>query len=352
MARARRSMPPETAHASGTTSPTAILSALPEVWRKPLACLGVAVLGLMLVSAREWGEMLHQWWNIDTYNHILLVPLIVIWLVWLKSGELERVAPRSLGWGMAIVAAGLALWLAGRVTDINLIAQAGAVGAVQGAIVAMLGARVAVLLALPLTYLAFLVPFGDEIIPQLQAITAQITIALTRWSGIPAVVDGIYIDTPVGLFIVAEACSGVKFLVAMVTLAVLVCFTRFRSWSRRAAFMAASIIIPVLANGVRAWGTVYIAQFAGVEFAAGFDHIFYGWIFFALVVGMVLAGAWRFFESEPEDYGFTARDLKGAGALAAIEGKGESPLVILAGIAALGMAAAIGAGLLAPAGLG
>ncbi|MEL6531209.1 MAG: archaeosortase/exosortase family protein, partial [Pseudomonadota bacterium] len=111
------------------------------------------------------------------------------------------------------------------------------------------------------------------------------------------------------LFIVAEACSGVKFLIAMVTLAILVCFTRFESWTKRAVFMSAAIVIPIIANGIRAWGTIYIAQSQGVEFAAGFDHIFYGWIFFAIVVALVLAGAWRFFEREPEEYGWSIDEV-------------------------------------------
>lgn len=348
-------MPPE------TTSPSAespswrevsALDALPEAWRKTVYVLLASMIVLIIPTAREWGEMVHQWWNIDTYNHILLVPLIAVWLVWLKSGELAKITPRPVSWGLAIVVAGLGLWLTGRVTGINLIAHAGAVGALQGAIITVLGLRASVLLALPIIYLAFLVPFGDEIIAPLQAITAKIAIALTLWSGIPAVIDGIYIDTPVGLFIVAEACSGVKFLVAMITLAVLVGFTRFQSWSRRAAFLVASIIVPILANGVRAWGTIYIAQFAGVEFAAGFDHIFYGWIFFAIVVIVVLAGAWRFFECEPEDYGYTVQELQGSSLIARFEGSEESPLVILAAIVACTLVAGIAAALLAPAALG
>lgn len=265
----------------------------------------LATLLLGLTMQREWGEMLHQWWNIDTYNHILLVPPIIAWLVVLKAKVLARIEPRPFLPGLILVAAGLGLWAIGRISEINLIAHAGAVGAVQAAIVTILGIRVSMLLGLPIGFATFLVPFGDEIIPQLQMITADIAVALTLWSGIPADIDGIYIDTPVGLFIVAEACSGVKFLIAMVTLAVLVCFTRFESWLRRALFMLAAIIVPIVANGVRAWGTIYIAQSEGVEFAAGFDHIFYGWIFFAVVVAIVLAGAWKFFEREPEDYGWS-----------------------------------------------
>jgi exosortase A len=278
-------------------------------WHTPLLALAIAVLAVLAVTAPSWGEMLHQWWNIDTYNHLLLVPFIIAWLVKLKAGELARIAPRPFLPGAALVASALSLWAAGRAFDINLVAHAGAVGAVQAAVVTVLGLRASLLLALPLAMGGFLVPFGDEIIPPLQLMTADITITLTHLSGVPASIDGIYINTPAGLFIVAEACSGVKFLIAMVTLGVLVAFTRFDSWRRRALFMAACITVPILANGVRAWATVYVAQFVGAEAAGGFDHIVYGWVFFAIIVAALLAGAWRWFERDPVDYGWRAETL-------------------------------------------
>ncbi len=343
-------MPPETSQRPSVSKwPDVMLfDRIAQAWRTPICVLAGAVVLLAAVTAREWGEMFHQWWNIDTYNHILLVPLIAGWLVWMKTDELAKLAPRPWSAGLVLVAAGLGLWLTGRVTGLNLLAHAGAVGAMQGAIVAVMGLRISVLLALPIAYLAFLVPFGDELIPQLQDITARIAIVLTLWSGIPAVIDGIHIDTPVGLFVVVEACSGVKFLIAMITLSVLVCFTRFTSWVRRAAFVAVSIAIPILANGVRAWGTIYIAQFAGVEFAAGFDHIFYGWIFFAIVVVVLLAGAWKFFEMEPEDYGYTPDDLTNFGWLTRSETSRETGLTMLFCIAALAFAMWIAAAILLP----
>jgi exosortase len=215
----------------------------------------------------------------------------------------------------------------------------------QAAVVSVLGLRAGLLLAAPLGFATFLVPFGDEIIPPLQMITADIAVALTHLSGVPARVEGIHIDTPAGLFIVAEACSGVKFLIAMVTLGVLVCCTRFASWRRRAVFMAACVIVPVLANGVRAWATIYVAQFVGAEQATGFDHIVYGWIFFALVVAALLGGAWRFFEREPEDFGWKADDLARAKWLARAEGGSLAPTGAALAVIALGAIAAL-AGLL------
>lgn len=316
-------------------------AAIPAVWRSAFTALGLGVLALVLLAAREWGEMVHQWWNIDTYNHLLLMPPIIAWLVMLKSGELGQITPRAFWPGLLVVIAALGLWGAGRVTGINLLAHAGAVGMVQGAVVAVIGLRASLLLALPLALGVFLVPFGDEIIPPLQLITADIAVALTHLSGVPAHVDGIHIDTPAGLFVVAEACSGVKFLIAMVTLGVLVCFTRFDSWQRRAAFMAACITVPILANGVRAWATIYVAQFIGAERATGFDHIIYGWVFFAIIVAALLGAGWRWFEREPEDYGWRAADLDRKrwisqaenGALA--PGRAALAIIALAAIAAL-----------------
>jgi exosortase A len=171
----------------------------------------------------------------------------------------------------------------------------------QAAALVVLGPKVTAGLVFPLCYMLFLVPFGGEFIPWLQAITARIAVALTQLSGVPATLTGVFIDTPVGRFEVAEACSGVKFLIAMIALGTLVAHMGFRSWKRRALFMAACVVVPVLANGVRAWGTIYIAQSLGVAFAAGFDHIVYGWIFFALVMAAVLGVAWRFFDRPIDD---------------------------------------------------
>lgn len=316
---------------------------LPAAWRAPLAALVAAAGALVLATIGAWSAMAHQWWNIDTYSHLLLVPLITAWLVALKEEELATLAPQPFLPGLAGVAAGLMLWRAGEGLGINLVAQVGAVGALQAATVTVLGLRTSLVLALPIGFAAFLVPFGDEIIPPLQAITAEIAIALTHASGVAARIDGIHIDTPAGLFVVAEACSGVKFLIAMVTLGVLVCATRFRRWTSRAAYMGACVVVPILANGVRAWATIYVAQYVGAEKATGFDHLVYGWVFFAIVIAVLLGAAWRFVEREPEDYGWPLAEVSAWGwvrrceALTLAPGSAALAIIALVGVAALSL---------------
>ena len=129
-------------------------------------------------------------------------------------------------------------------------------------------------------------------------------------SGVPAVLEGVFITTPVGYFEVAEACAGVKFLVAMVALGALVANLCFKSWGKRIAFMAACVVIPILANGLRAFGTIYIAHHGNVDFAASFDHVFYGWIFFGLVIALVIASGWPFFDKAADDVAVDANKLQ------------------------------------------
>lgn len=288
------------------------LGGIPAAWRMPLVRLALAWAVLMALAAAAWGEMAWQWWNASTYNHILLIPPILVWLVRQRWSDVSQLIPTTWWPGLILLLFGLTTWRVGAAFDINLISQFGAVLMLQSAVTVLLGPRVTVGVLFPLAYMLFLVPFGDEIIPALQGVTAKLTIELTHASGVPASIDGIYIDTPAGLFIVAEACSGVKFLVAMVALGALVAHTCFTSWRCRALFMMAAVVVPVLANGVRAWGTIYIAQSQGLEFAAGFDHIVYGWIFFAVVMAAVIGGAWRFFDRAPDDPLIDVAEIKAA----------------------------------------
>ncbi len=278
-----------------------LIERLPEQWRLPLARLSLAWLAIFALTLRDWAAMADQWWNVSTYNHILFVPFIVGWLVWVRRHELAKLAPSGWWPGLLLLAAALLLWLLGTLSGVNTASQLGTVVALQAAVLTLLGVRIAAALAFPLAYGLFLVPFGDELVPALQMITAELAIGLTHWSGIPATVDGVFIDTPVGLFEVAEACSGVKFLIAMTALGVLVAHSCFASWKRRVLFMTVALLVPILANGVRAWGTIYIAQSQGIEFAQGFDHVFYGWVFFGLVIVAVLGVSWRWFDRDPEE---------------------------------------------------
>ena len=290
-------MPPDT-----LTAPPSLNDAAPSSrWQHSIIVLGLGWTALILAFASDWLAMLGQWWNSSTYNHMLLVPAIIGWLIWQRRGAVSQLSPVPWGWGLLALAGAVLLWVLGAFAGFDLLRQSGAAAMLPASTLLLLGPRVFAALLFPFAYMAFLVPFGDELVPPLQTITAKLTIAMVHASAIPAAINGVFIDTPAGLFEVAEACSGVKFLIAMIALGVLVGNVCFVSWRRRLVFFALCVVVPILANGVRAWATIFAAQYVGVERAGGIDHLIYGWVFFAVVIAAVLGLSWRWFDRAIDD---------------------------------------------------
>jgi exosortase A len=274
-------------------------------WKAALTHLAIAWAIILALFWRDGADMAAIWWDSSTFNHCLIILPLLWWLVDQRKAALAQVTPKSWAPALLWLGAGAFGWLLGDAAGVGLARHAGVVMMLQGAVGVLLGPNVVRGLLFPLFYSFFLIPFGEEFVPALQTVTAKMCMALLDLTGIPAHIEGVFISTPTALFRVAEACSGVKFLIAMVALGALVANLCFKSWWRRAAFMAACVVIPIIANGLRAFGTIYIAHHGNVDFAASFDHVFYGWIFFGLVIALVLAVGWPFFDkaanAEPID---------------------------------------------------
>ncbi len=271
------------------TAPVAITPASPERiapagWPASLTALTMAALALRVGFARDVADMATIWWTDATFGHCLLVMPVIGWLVWLRWPDLRQLTPRPWAAALWVVVVGGLFWLLGSAASVAVARHLGLVVMLQGLVAALLGKAVARGLLFPLFYALFLVPIGDQLVPPMQVLTAHFCMALLGLQGIPAHLDGIFIAIPNGMFEVAEACSGVKFLIAMVAYGALVSNVFILSWPRRVAFMTAAIVVPIIANGVRAWGTIYVSHLTSQDFAASFDHIVYGWVFFAVVI--------------------------------------------------------------------
>jgi exosortase A len=287
-----------------------------EAWRTHLAALGAAWAAILLIFPRDAGDIASIWWNSSTFNHCLLVVPLIGWLVWQRRPELRQLVPAAWAPGLLLAAAGAGAWLLGEAGGLALARHTGLILMLQGAAIACLGKAVARGLAFPLFYALFLIPVGEEAEPFMQTLTAHMAMGLLALVHVPAHIEGVFIATPTGDFEVAEACSGVKFLVAMLAYGALAANVCFRSWPRRILFMLACVVVPALANGIRAWGTIYIAYRSGsTDFAEGLDHVIYGWFFFGAVMALIMACAWRFFDRKVTDPWFDPKDLQAPGTL-------------------------------------
>ncbi|MEA1084708.1 exosortase A [Sphingomonas sp. CD22] len=274
------------------------MTAIP--WRRHAIGLALATAAILLLFRNDVARLVSIWWTSTTFGHCLFIGPVIGWLVWQRRRELAALTPVAWWPGLALVAVGGAGWLMGDAGSVSFARQLGLIVMLQGAVVTLLGPQVARGLAFPLGYALFLVPFGEELEPLLQAVTVRMVMPLLDAFGVPASSNGVLIHAGRYWFEVAEACSGAKFVIAMLAFGVLVADVCFVSWRRRAWFLLAALVVPVLANGVRAFGTIYAAHLTSVEAATGFDHIVYGWLFFGLVMAAVLAIGWRWFDRAPD----------------------------------------------------
>ena len=272
-----------------------------SAWQRYGAAWALLVAAILALLHRDTVHLAWTWWNNSTFGHCLLIPPIIAWLVWQRKEGLAQMAPQPWLPGVALIFGGGLLWLLGEFAGLAVVRHAALVFMLQATVPTLFGLAVTRALTFPIFFALFMIPLGEQLVPYLQTITAKFCIELLELFGVPAYIDGVFISIPNGDFEVAEACSGVRFLIAMVAFGALVANVCFKSWGRRIAFVAASIIVPIIANGVRAWGTIYIAHLSTPEFARGIDHVIYGWFFFAFVMALTLGIGWRFFDRPVDD---------------------------------------------------
>ena len=265
-------------------------------WRRHLVPLVVVWIALLAMFARDAARTVTTWWTSTTFEHCFVVLPVIGWLVWQRRALLARLTPVAWWPGLAFVAAAGATWLIGEAGAVTFLREFGLFLLLQAAAVTLLGPKLARGLAFPLGYAVFLVPFGEWLEAPLQLVTVRLAMPLLALLGLPATSNGVVIHAGRYWFEVAEACSGAKFVIAMVVVGVLVANLCFRRWERRVIFLAACVIVPVLANGLRAVATMWVANRTSVETAAGFDHIVYGWVWFGVVMAATLAIGWRWFD--------------------------------------------------------
>lgn len=298
-------------------------------WPRHLLALGGVWGAILLLFLRDVADMVAIWWTSSSYGHCLFIPVLIGWLVHQRRAVLAGTEPRGWAPGLLWLAGGALCWLLGDAASLGVIRHGGVILMMQGAVAALLGPAVVRALLFPLFYAFFMIPVGSELEPQLQLITARIAVQLLHIFAVPAHIEGIFITTPTGYFKVAEACSGAKFLIAMTAYGVLVCNVCFRSWVRRGLFLAGALLACLLANGVRAFGTIYVAHLTTIDAAVGFDHIVYGWVFFAVVMIGVMAAAWPFFDRRPGE------PIGKAPAAPAMGGRGASLRLVIGAALAL-----------------
>jgi exosortase A len=284
-----------------TPAPTRLAGMSPRVsgWTLAGMAFGVAVLLLLACYWSTVMSLLWVWEHDGTYQYAFLIPPLSLWIAFELRHEVRALPPTPSAWGVLAVAGLVFVWYVGHLLDINLPQHFALVALFPALVLACWGWRALWVLAFPLGYLVvFAVPWGDGLVGPLQDITAHFAVRALDLTGTPVLLNGREITTPAAVWMVADACSGVKFFIACGALGCLYAYLMFQRWRKRVVFVALAAVVPIIANGLRVYFTILIGDTWGLHYATGLDHLIFGWQFFGTVLVLLLLGGW-FFRDRP-----------------------------------------------------
>ncbi|MEO7073574.1 MAG: exosortase A [Rhodanobacter sp.] len=267
-------------------------------WVTAMVAFAVAVVVLLVGFWQTAQSLVWAWEHDGTYQYAFLIFPLSLWVAFNLRQELRSRLPVPSFWGLAAVAGLVFVWYAGRLLDVNLVQHFAFVALFPALVLACWGWRALWVLVFPLSYLVvFAVPWGNAMVGPLQDITAHIAVRALELTGTPVLLNGREMITPAGVWMVADACSGVKFFIACTALGCLFAYLMFRHWWKRVLFVVMSAVAPVIANGLRVYFTVLIGETWGLQYATGTDHMIFGWQFFGTVLVLLLLAGWFFRDS-------------------------------------------------------
>jgi exosortase len=235
--------------------------------------------------------LVRDWMHDDNYSHGFFVPLFSAYVLWLRRKRLSAM-PAVPSWqGLLIIVGALATLIVGVLGAELFLSRSSLVLLLAGLIIYFLGWGWFRVVLFPWAFLFLMIPIPQIIFNQitlpLQFLASRLGSWLLALLGVPVLREGNIIHLPVMDLEVVEACSGIRSLVSLVTLAIMYgYFLEPRIWLR--IFLALTAVpIAVAANGLRVMGTGLLAQYSSPDKAEGFFHSFAGWVIFLLSLGML-----------------------------------------------------------------
>lgn len=255
--------------------------------RSLFALLATAISVWAITYYATLSHMVSVWSNSETYKHCFFIPFICAYLIYEKRRALSQVSAKPTLWVIPPLVLIQLFFIASSVLDINVFMHVSAYASFVLLVVGVLGFPASRVILFPLLYLSFIVPIGEELVPILQEVTADLSVGMLKLTPIPVFREGLYIHVPNGTFLVAEACAGIRFLIGTFSIGVLLAYLNYQTAWKRGVFILVCLIVPILANGMRAFGIMLIGYYSDMEHATGADHLVYGWFFFAFVTLLI-----------------------------------------------------------------
>jgi exosortase D (VPLPA-CTERM-specific) len=261
--------------------------------------LGVSVLVASVLLGYLYADslaFLFRQWGSEDYSHGMFVPLISLLLIWQARDRIAAAGTKNSWWGFAVILAGLFLYWIGEFATLFVLQHVSLWMVIVGLVIALMGVSRAGAIAFPLLYLLTSIPLPvflyASLSSQLQLWSSALGVGYLQLVGVTAFREGNVIDLgPVQLQVV-EACSGIRYLLPLTSLALL-CAYLFKDWMwKRVLLVLSSVPISVLVNGFRIGMIGVLVEWYGQGAAEGFYHLFEGWVLFMASLGLLIVEMW------------------------------------------------------------
>jgi len=252
--------------------------------------LGLAALVLLLYYP-VLAKLVRDWWNDPNFSHGFIVPLFSAFLVWHERERLREIPTRPSWLGLPIILFGLGILVIGSLGAELFLSRTSLLILIAGLIVYFAGWEFFRALFFPWIFLFLMIPIPAIIFNQitfpLQLLASKLASAILPIFGVPVLREGNVIYLPSMPLQVAEACSGIRSLMSLGTLAIIYAYFLDTNIVRRVILVLAAAPIAVAANALRIVGTGLAVQYWDPEKGLGFFHEFSGWVIFCVSVAML-----------------------------------------------------------------
>jgi exosortase len=259
---------------------------------RQLTAAGLIVAGLLVVYWQVLARLVDAWINDGNYSHGFLIVPLAAYFAWERRARLQAAERRPSTLGLLVFAVGIALLLAGLLGAELFVTRVSMLFAVAGIVLFLYGWRHLRILAFPLLFLLLMIPVPSIIFNQiafpLQLLASRVGQAAISTANIPVLREGNVLVLANTSLEVAEACSGIRSLVSLLTLGIVYAYFIDRRLWVRLVIVASTVPVAILTNGARVAGTGIAAHYVGPEAAQGFFHEFSGWVVFVAAFGLIL----------------------------------------------------------------
>ena len=260
------------------------------IWACVLSILGLVLYGPIFKA------LVLDWWRDPNYGHGFLVPVFAGYVIWRERERLTRIALKPSNFGLVVMLGGIFLLLAGSLGAELFTSRFSLLVLTAGVVLFLAGWKMLRAVSFPLGFLILMIPIPvliyNQITFPLQLLASRFATFWLQLVNVPVLREGNLIILPNYTLEVVDACSGIRSLMTLITLAVAYGYLmQDRRWVR---WVLALLMIPIaiVSNAIRIMGAGLLTYHFGPEMAEGFFHEFSGWVIFVAALILMFGCHW------------------------------------------------------------